>query len=275
MRRNEILLNLVLLVIIGTLVFLMYESRDLPRTLDELEAPVTTVKAPAKSSAKRSGKKSSGATTGTAELDGDGDGDSDGSADSAEGAASKAPGAETSYAGGKGKPASADKKTTASTKKTVASDKKTTASARKTTGTEVAQAGDGTDGEFGRRNIFRALLTPTPTPPPPTPTPAPTPDINQALGAWRLLSVYQGKAMIEDVKMSAEEAEGAIWEMSQGGSKQVDVGSGVMKTATLKKIDNENPYNPEIVFSLEGTSAERKINLDTEPVAAPAAPKAK
>lgn len=262
MRRNEVLLNLTLLIVIGALVFLMYESRELPRTLDELEAPVVAAPAAgAKASGKKSGKRGSGTTTGTAELSGEAATD-----DAEAGAASKAPGTETTYAAGKDKPKG----------KTGASDKNTTASSSKTTGTEVAMAGDdATQGEFGRRNIFRALLTPTPTPPPPTPTPAPTPDIKQALGAWRLLSVYQGKAMFEDVKMSAEEAEGAIWEMSQGGSKQVDAGNGIMKTATLKKIDNENPYNPEVIFSLEGTTAEHKINLDTEPVVAPAAPKPK
>jgi hypothetical protein len=79
--------------------------------------------------------------------------------------------------------------------------------------------------------------------------------------------------MIEDVVKSAKQEEGAIFEMKQGDNKQVDVGNGIMKTATLKTIDDKtDPYNPEVEFGLEGTEATRKVNLDTEPAAAAPAP---
>lgn len=221
MKRQEFLLNLTLLVIIGALIYLIYDSKDMPRGLDELPVP------PAK----------------VAKADGTGDGD--GSDDSTSGTSvgdDMAPSTETEYASASAtaSPASAD--------------------------------GAARGGTFGQRNLFRALLTPTPTPPPPTPTPAPTPDIAKALGAWKLTSVYEGKAYIEDVRKSAANEEGAIWEMAVGDTKQVDVGQGIMKTATLKSINASNPYNPDVTFTMEDTKAERNINLDTEPVGGAPAP---
>lgn len=240
MKRQELLLNLTLVIVIAALIYLIYESKDLPRGLDELDvAPVAAQDDSTTGSSSRRDRR----------PDQPGDRRTTGAGAPGEDAA---PGSETSYAAG-------------ATTGTETSDGQTTG---------IAGAAPTPDrvGEFGRRNIFRALLTPTPTPPPPTPTPAPTPNITTALGAWRLLSVYNGKAMMEDVRASEAGAEGAIWEMAQGETKQVDVGGGIMKTATLKTIDNANPYNPEVVFTLEDTTTERKINLDTEPVTgAPAA----
>ena len=241
MKRQEFLINLTLLVLIGALIFFIYESKDQPSTLDELDvAPVAatsnkadSLKPPKSGSAKD--KTSDRNTSGTKKSSG-----KEGS-----------PGLETSDG---------------STTDTLASDEdsETTGSDAATSPTVVAAAGRA--GNFGQRNLFRAILTPTPTPTPPPPTPAPTPNITAALGSWRLLSVYEGKAMMEDVKLSEAGEAGAIWEMAEGDTKQVDVGNGIMKTATLKKIDNENPYNPEVVFGLEDTNNERKINLDTEPL---------
>lgn len=207
MKRQEFLLNLTLLVIIGTLVYLIYDHGETARTsIDDIEVPALA------SATKKSPRV-------------------------------KAPGKETSY----------DGNTTA-------------------TGENGEDATEGENGEskFGQTNIFRALLTPTPTPTPPPTPPPPTPDIDKALGPWKLVSLYDGKAMLEDVVMSQKGEEGAIFELAPGQTKQVDVGGGIMKTATLKKIEATNPYNPEIILGLEGTTAERKINLDTEPaVAAP------
>jgi hypothetical protein len=264
-KRQELLLNLTLLIIIGALIYLIYESRDMPRGLDELDVqPVAAVDGATSGSKSRSGDGAE-ADSGADEdaMDNSGGDDAD-----AEPADAEAPGSETTYGARNGKSANG-KKGSGKAADAKAKDAKTTG------GKEVASAGGNSDraGEFGRRNIFRALLTPTPTPPPPTPTPAPTPNITTALGSWRLLSVYEGKAMMEDVKASEAGAEGAIWEMAEGATKQVDVGNGIMKTATLKKIDNANPYNPEVVFGLEDTKTERKINLDTEPVTGAPAPK--
>ena len=212
MKRQEFLLNFTLLIVIGALVYLIYDSQDDPRTLKDLEAVATETGGLVVEARPRTKK-------------------------------DKAPGKETSY--------------------------------------EVADAGeakpDGKEGEssedkFGKTNLFRSLLTPTPTPSPTPPPPPPTPDIGKALGAWRLLSAYEGKALIEDVQKSEQGLEGAIFEMLPGGTAQVDVGSGIMKTATLKKMDDANPYNPEIIMGLEGTEAEKKINLDTEPVVSKGAP---
>ena len=212
MNRQEILLNLTLFVIIGSLIYLIYDSGDKPRTLDELsEAPIVVA--------------TGGANGDNDENGGDGEG--------ADGAsrADMPPGTETEYA--------------------MAADAQTTETPR--------------GGSFGERDVFRALLTPTPTPAPPTPTPAPTPDIKQAIGMWKLTSVYQGKAYIEDVVKAEAQEEGAIWEMSVGDTMQVDVGGGVMKTVTLKEMNDSNPWNPDATFTLEGTTVEHNINLDTEP----------
>ncbi len=197
MRRQEVLLNLTLVVIIGSLVYLTYEARQKPETIEDIRSDLSI-------SPKPGPKKES------------------------------APDAETSY--------------------------------------DVASA-DAADGKFGKTRLFNALLTPTPTPSPTPPPPPPTPDIGKALGAWKLLSVYEGKAMLEDVQKSAKGEEGAIWEMSQGQTKQVDVGQGVMKTATLSGIDAAtDPYNPKVTFTLEDTKAEKQIDLDTEPAAAAPGP---
>lgn len=245
MKRQEFLLNLTLLVIIGALIFFIYEAKDQPSSLDELDVTPVAASADGSTSATKSqSRRKHGANGSTTDSD-------RGTSGSKKRAGKDAPpGTETNYR---------------STPGTATADEETTASDE---GTSIASAAasPGRGGNFGQRNLFRAILTPTPTPPPPTPTPAPTPNISAALGSWRLLSVYEGKAMMEDVKLSEAGAEGAIWEMSQGDTKQVEVGNGIMKTATLKKIDNENPYNPEVVFGLEGTTTERKINLDTEPV---------
>jgi len=197
MKRQECLLNLTLVVIIGALVFLIYDSRQAPESLSDLSvAPVASVPAEAEDEA------------------------ADANSDSED---------------------------------------------AETTPTDTSK--------FGDTKLFRALLTPTPTPTPTPPPPPPTPDIGKTLGNWKLLSVYEGKAMLEDVQKTAKQEEGAIWEMTLGQTQQVDVGSGIMKTATLKVIDDKtNPYNPEVTFGLEGTTAERKINLDTEPAAAAPAP---
>ncbi len=240
MKRQEFLLNLTLLVIIGVLVYLIYDSRDLPRGLDELKVPLATSTAKSTKSGKpgksaKSGKSDSSETSGTDR-------------------AAKAPGTETDYAPGDAPDTDADP------------DKDTDGEAGEKS-KEVAAAG-GRSGNFGKKNLFRALLTPTPTPTPTQPPPPPTPDIAKSLGAWKLLSVYQGKALMEDVQISQQGGEGAIWEMNPGDKKQVDVGNGIMKTATLKAINNENPYSPEVTFSMEDTTEERKIDLDTEPAAA-------
>lgn len=251
MKRYELILNLSLLLIIGGLVYLIYGTEEQPRTLDELDVPGVTTSG----SGGRNGAGSSGAR-GSESADGEGEDDGEVGEDGIV----RPPGRETEYAAN----GSAESEDDADDGEE--EDETDGAADDDSTGTVVASAEP--EGQFGKRNIFRALLTPTPTPPPPTPTPAPTPDINQALGPWRLLSVYNGKALIEDVRLSAEEAEGAIWEMTLGSSKPVDVGNGVMKNATLKEISSDNPYNPEVIFSLEDTKAERKINLDTEPVVA-------
>jgi len=197
MKRQEFLLNLTLVVIIGALVYLIYDSRLAPESLSDLSvAPVASVPAETEDEAA--------------------DANSD----------------------------SEDAETTPTDKS-----------------------------KFGETKLFRALLTPTPTPTPTPPPPPPTPDIGKALGNWKLLSVYEGKAMMEDVEKTKKGEEGAIWEMTLGQTQQVDVGNGIMKTATLKKIDDTtNAYNPEVTFGLEDTTAERKINLDTEPAAAAPAP---
>ncbi len=259
MRRQEVLLNLTLLVIIGALLFFIYESREMPRGLEEL--PTARVSAETAAADGDGAAGTSGDEDAEAGADANSKGDEDEAADEASDAEDAPPGAETSYSGRPG-----------SRKAAEAGDSGDDADKTVADAGDAAKPGSNRGGQFGARNIFRALLTPTPTPPPPTPTPAPTPDIAKALGAWRLLSVYQGKAMIEDVQKSAAGEEGAIWEMPPGGTKQVDVGDGQMKTATLKAIEAENPYNPEVTFGLEGTKEEKKINLDTEPAAAAPAP---
>ncbi len=218
MKRQEFLLNLTLLVIIGVLVFLIYESRDLPRGLDELEVPAAISPA---------GSNRSDKSDPSEQFDGSEISDSSDTTSTI-----SMPGTETQY----------------------------------------ASAGSSRGGDFGKKSIFRALLTPTPTPTPTPPPPPPTPDIGKSLGGWKLLSVYQGKAMLEDVQLSQQGAEGAIWEMAVGDTKQVDVGNGIMKTVSLKTINNENPYSPEITLGMEDTTAERNINLDTEPATAAPAP---
>lgn len=207
MRRQEILLNLTLLVIIGALVFKIYEARKLPGGLDELAVQ------PGIGHANGNGSDS---TTGT--LNGN--------------SPVAAPGTETDYAAPN----------------------------------EVVAAGSG--GKFGETKLFRALLTPTPTPTPTPPPPPPTPDIAKSLGAWKLLGIVNDKALMEDVQKSAQGLEGAIWEMAVGDTKQVDTGQGVMKTVTLKSINNDNAYNPEVTFTMEDTTDKRNINLDTEPAGA-------
>lgn len=213
MNRQEFLLNLTLFVIIGSLIYLIYDSGDKPRTLEELsEAPIVANV--------RGGNGENG--------------------DDGESQADVPPGTETEYA-----MASADAQTSETPR----------------------------GGSFGERDVFRALLTPTPTPAPPTPTPAPTPNIKEAIGMWKLTSVYEGKAYIEDVVKAEAQEEGAIWEMGVGDTKQVDVGGGVMKSVTLKEMNDSNPWNPDVTFTLEGTTVEHNINLDTEP-SAPAPKKA-
>ncbi len=261
MKRYELILNLALLLIIGGLVYLIYGTEEQPRTLDELDVPGVTTSA--SGGRDRSGGRGAAGSSGTSGSDNaDGDDGENGEVD--EDGVVRPPGRETEYAADGS--AASDDDDDEDEDADEADDDGTDGADDDSTGTVVASAEP--EGQFGRRNIFRALLTPTPTPPPPTPTPTPTPNINQALGPWRLLSVYNGKALIEDVRLSAEEAEGAIWEMSLGSSKPVDVGNGIMKNATLKEISSDNPYNPEVIFSLEDTKAERKINLDTEPVVA-------
>lgn len=258
MKRYELILNLALLLIIGGLVYLIYGTEEQPRTLDELDVPGVMTTA----SGGRDRSEGRGTAGASGSENGEGEGDEDGEV--GEDGIVRPPGRETDY-GAEGSAALDDDEDEDDGGESD-DDDDTDGADDDSTATVVASAEP--EGQFGKRNIFRALLTPTPTPPPPTPTPTPTPNINQALGPWRLLSVYNGKALIEDVRLSAEEAEGAIWEMSLGSSKPVDVGNGIMKNATLKEISSDNPYNPEIIFSLEDTKAERKINLDTEPVVA-------
>lgn len=228
MKRQEFLLNLTLLVIIGVLVYLIYQSRELPRGLDELSVP-PTVSAAASNSSNRS---DSSKTTRTA---------------------ARAPGTETDYAPG-------DDQDDDSVNGAENGDN------------VIASSAGSRGGEFGKRDVFRALLTPTPTPTPTPPPPPPTPDIAKSLGPWKLLSIYQGKALMEDVQVSQTGGEGAIWEMAIGDTKQVDVGNSIMKTVTLKAMNNENPYSPEVTFGMEDTTVDRNINLDTEPAAAAPAP---
>lgn len=264
MKRQEFLLNLTLLVIIGALIFFIYDSKDQPSSLDELDvAPVavstdgSTTGTRTQSRSKRGGATADEDTSGTPSLALPGD------------ASSKdmPPGTETDYSTTTGTEQAASDDADSEDEDDANDDSESPDDADSEDDSKlVADATPGRAGNFGQRNLFRAILTPTPTPPPPTPTPAPTPNIKTALGSWRLLSVYEGKAMLEDVIMSEKGEPGAIWEMPEGDTKQVDVGNGIMKTATLKKINNENPWMPEVIFGLEDTKAEKKIDLGTEPV---------
>lgn len=267
MKRQEILLNLTLLVIIAALVYLIYESKEAPRKLEELQVrPAAAESVDAIDGDDDEAMQAAGDDSVDDESEDAAGTDDETSVDTDEaGTADDAPpGSETVYAAKQG----ARKRGT----DTVSSDEGAASGREVADAGGAAEAGANRGGQFGTRNLFRALLTPTPTPTPPPPTPAPTPDIGKALGGWRLLGVYDGKAMLEDVKASAQNQEGAIFEMPVGGTKQVDAGDGKMKTVTLKEIEQENPYNPEVVFTLEDTKAEKKINLDTEPAAAAPAP---
>lgn len=255
MKRQEFLLNLTLLVIIGALIFFIYDSKDQPSSLDELDVAPVAVSADGSTSATKSQSRRRGGDAAPGEdisdvpslaLTGDNAGKD------------MPPGTESEYGATTGTAKIAEGKEDA--------ENSNDAAGEDDDGKLVANATPGRAGNFGERKLFRAILTPTPTPPPPTPTPAPTPNISTALGSWRLLSVYDGKAMMEDVVMSEKGEPGAIWEMPEGDTKQVDVGNGIMKTATLKKINNENPWMPEVIFGLEDTKAEKKIDLSTEPV---------
>lgn len=130
--------------------------------------------------------------------------------------------------------------------------------------TYARAAADSPYTNVGQKDIFRSLVTPTPSPPPPTPSPTPTPDINKALGAWQVLSVYQGVATVQDNNLMKANSENAIWDMKLGESRPVDVGGGQLKAATLKSV-NESLDLPTATFGLEGTSAERTMRMGDEP----------
>jgi hypothetical protein len=135
----------------------------------------------------------------------------------------------------------------------------------KDTETKYAAAAERKHPNFGKKDLFAPLLTPTPSPTPSPTPPPPTPDIGKALGTWKLQSVYEGVAVVEDTAKSAKNEEGAVWEMHKGDKKQVDVGNGIMKTVTLEKMDVTDPWNPAVDFSMEDTTTKRTIHLTDEP----------
>lgn len=111
---------------------------------------------------------------------------------------------------------------------------------------------------LGQTALFQPIITPTPTPPPPTPTPTKTPDIKAALGQWRLSSAGDGEALIEN--RAEKNPENQFFSLRVGQSRSVEVEKGVMKNATLKKLD-ENADNPSATFILEGTSEEYTLKM--------------
>lgn len=121
---------------------------------------------------------------------------------------------------------------------------------------------------FGKKAIYQALLTPTPTPPPPTPPPTKTPDISQALGAWKLLSVMDGEATIEN--KATKDPEQSMIQMKVNDTRQVTVGNET-KIVTLKRAD-ENSDNPSATFSMEGTTDEKTLKMFDDAAAAGGAP---
>ncbi|MBX7245893.1 MAG: hypothetical protein K1X53_10365 [Candidatus Sumerlaeaceae bacterium] len=108
--------------------------------------------------------------------------------------------------------------------------------------------------DFGNKEIFRAIMTPTPTPPPATPKPSPTPNISVVLGNWKLSSVDGGEATIED-KTKANNPDGAFFTMKVGEAHPVEVDKGVMGKAVLKKID-ESGDTPSVSFELDPSTGE-------------------
>jgi hypothetical protein len=111
---------------------------------------------------------------------------------------------------------------------------------------------------LGQTALFQPIITPTPTPPPPTPTPTKTPDIKAALGQWRLSSAGDGEALIEN--RAEKNPEYQFFSLRVGQSRSVEVEKGVMKNATLKRL-NENADNPSATFILEGTSEEYTLKM--------------
>lgn len=126
---------------------------------------------------------------------------------------------------------------------------------------------------FGAKDVFKAILTPTPTPPPATPRPTPTPDVNAATARYKIEGIMDAEVTLKDNKAPADSESGGILQIKAGAVLDVDLGPphGVKKL-TLKKVDEQtNPDNPAAVFSLEGTTAERRMGMFDAP-AAPAAP---
>lgn len=110
---------------------------------------------------------------------------------------------------------------------------------------------------FGQVAIMKAIIPPTPTPPPPTPAPTPTPDIDKAIMQWKLLSVFENTAMIEN--RAEHDPEKQFFNMKPGEVKEIPVERGEMKKLTLVKVDESmDNGGPTATFVLEGVKDKPK-----------------
>ncbi|AXA36420.1 MAG: hypothetical protein D6691_07305 [Candidatus Hydrogenedentota bacterium] len=116
---------------------------------------------------------------------------------------------------------------------------------------------------FGNKPIFQAIITPTPTPPPPTPTPTRTPDVNAIFAAWKLMSVDEGEATIEDRSKTQSDPEHAVFTLRVGQTMPVEVERGVFKNAILKRVDAASD-NPSITLGLEGIPDQKILRMFDE-----------
>ena len=76
---------------------------------------------------------------------------------------------------------------------------------------------------------------------------------------------------VEDTVMTQQGLEGNTFDMKVGDTREIDVGKGLMKTLTLKAVDEvTNPDSPTATFGLQDTLAIRVVPMGNDVNAAPA-----
>ncbi|MGI8906444.1 MAG: hypothetical protein ACR2IE_08145 [Candidatus Sumerlaeaceae bacterium] len=119
--------------------------------------------------------------------------------------------------------------------------------------------------KVGNTDLFKAIIPPTPSPIPPTPKPTDTPNIHAALNAWKVLSVQDGTATIEDVIKSRAGIEDAVFDMKPGDTRPIDIGGGQTRPVKLDSADEvTNPDQPSATFSMQDTQAVRTLKMGDE-----------
>ncbi len=120
---------------------------------------------------------------------------------------------------------------------------------------------------FGKKPLFKALITPTPSPTPPPPPPAPTPNIHEATANLKVTGIMDNVAYVEPKKPDPEVFPDGVREMKAGDTLMMPVGkSGEKRQLTLKTLDEiTNPDNPSATWQLDGTTEEKVLRMFDDP----------